>query len=444
MSWRLGRIGTVAMVFAIAAAMFGLGAAFTSGGPGQSAPSVDRRAAPKIEVTTTGGDLSASIEALQKRLRRVPEDDTGWASLGTAYVQQAAVTGEPTYYPKAAGALQRSLEIQPRDNAAALTGLAALAAARHDFSLALRHARAAQRINPYSAPNQGILSDALEQLGRYRAARTELQRMLDLKPGVSSFTRASYVRELAGQLAPARAALERALEIASQPSDQAYCLYYLGELAWNAGNLTTADRYYARGLRLDPSYTQLLAGRAKVAAGQGRIRQAVHTYAEVAQRLPVPTHLIAYADLLRSLGRDREAARQEAVVSVTEKLFQEQGVNVGLEVALFHADRGDAGPAMEAARAAWRQQRSIEAADAYAWALHVAGKDEQALGYADKSDRLGTKSALFAFHRGMIEASLDHPTAARSSLRRALDINPRFSPLLAPRARQTLRDLAAR
>jgi len=384
------------------------------------------------------------ITTLQQRLRRLPEDHSSWASLGIAYVQQAAITGDPTYYPKAEGALLRSLRIKPNGNATAATGQAVLAAARHDFVKARKRARAAQAINPYSADNQGILSDALLQRGRYGQARTELQRMLDLKPGVSSFTRASYVWELEGRLGPAKIALQRALDFSSRPSDQAYCLFYLGELAWNSGNLAEADRFYAQGLRLDATYTPLLAGRAKVDAARGEVDKAVDRYEEVVQRLPVPTYLISYTDLLRSAGRNQEAARQEEVIAATQALFEAQGASVDLEIALFEADRGRPKSALRAARAAWQNERSVQAADAMAWALHVNGRDQSALQYAQTASRLGTKSALFAYHRGRIELSIGKRDAAQRSLRRALDLNPHFSPLLAPRAKTVLRSLRSR
>src|SRR5437870_8198189 len=41
------------------------------------------------------------IEALQGRLRAVPQDWRAWAALGSAYVQQARITGDPTWYPRA-------------------------------------------------------------------------------------------------------------------------------------------------------------------------------------------------------------------------------------------------------------------------------------------------------------------------------------------------------
>jgi len=438
---RLSALRSTVIVVVLSTVMLALGVLFTRGGPVQPAAPPSGRSGPEVVATLTGEDLGGTITALQSRLRRLPGDHPAWASLGIAYVQQAAITGDPTYYPKASAALRRSLRVEPDGNAAALTGLAALAAARHDFTEALEYARSAKRINPYGAANQGILTDALQQLGRYAEARKELQRMLNLQPGVSSFTRASYSYELDGQLRPARMALQRALEIATRPSDVAFCLYYLGELAWNSGDLDRAARHYAEGLRQDPSYTPLLAGRAKVAAARGDIDTAVRQYDEVVKRLPLPSYLIAYADLLRSVGRERQATRQEAVLAATNDLFEAQGVNVDLESALFYADRGRPQAAFLAARAVWDRQHSVDAADALAWALHVNGRDRAALRHSEQALRLGTHSALFTYHRGMIERSLGRSGAARESLRDALEINPYFSPLLAPRAKVVLEDL---
>lgn len=431
---RLGGWRSATVVLATAAAMLAGGVMFTRGGTVQPAAPAGPAARSTAVAAASTGDLSSSITSLQERLRRLPEDHSAWAALGTTYVQQAAMTGDPGLYPKAQGALDRSLEIRPEDNAQALTGLASLAAARHDFAAARRQAERARSINPYSAANFGILSDSLLQLGRYRQSFAALQKMLDLQPGVPSFTRASYAWELRGKLRPARRALQRALQLASRSSDRAYCYFYLGELSWNAGDLAAARARYAQGLAADPNYLPLLAGQAKVAAAAGNTRRALARYRELVQRLPVPTHLISYADFLRSLGREQQAAQQDAVVEASRRLFEAQGVNVDLEFALFDAERGRAADAVAAARQTWHTQPSIEAADAYAWSLHAAGRDTTALRYAHKAARLGTDSALLAYHRGMIEKSLGRDTKARSSLRRALELNPHFSPLHGPRA----------
>ncbi|WP_223190774.1 hypothetical protein, partial [Nonomuraea terrae] len=40
-------------------------------------------------------------ETPQERLRRLPNDHRGWAELGIQYVDQARITGDPSYYSSA-------------------------------------------------------------------------------------------------------------------------------------------------------------------------------------------------------------------------------------------------------------------------------------------------------------------------------------------------------
>ena len=114
-----------------------------------------------------GGSLDQTIENLQSRLRVLPTDWQAFASLGLAYVQQARVTADPSYYPKAQGVLRRSLGLERDDNFAAMVGMAALAAARHDFAGALRWGEQAKAINPYNGNVYGVIGDAQVELGRY-------------------------------------------------------------------------------------------------------------------------------------------------------------------------------------------------------------------------------------------------------------------------------------
>jgi tetratricopeptide (TPR) repeat protein len=420
----------------LAAALVG-----TRGGPEASLP-VGGEVSPAA-VVSSGGDLSATIASLQERLRRLPADHISWATLGLAYVQQARITGDPAYYPKAAGALRRSLREQPHDNAPALTGQAALAASRHDFAASLRLARHAQRLNEFDSVSQGILVDALVELGRYEQASRAVQQLVRLKPGVPSYSRVSYVFELHGNLAGARYAMRQALETAYSRDDKAFALFQLGELAWNAGDLEDAERLYAEGLRLDPTSVHLLAGRAKVEAARGDMGRALRDYRAVTQRLPQLNYVLEYADLLTSLGRRSAAERQYAVVDAQARLLRAAGVNLDLDLVLYDADHGRARQALQAAESVWRERRSVQVEDAYAWALHVNGRDQQALQHARAAAALGTRSALFAYHRGMIEHALGMRSAAKKSLTRALSINPYFSSRHSPTAHRVLASLTA-
>src|SRR3712207_9433167 len=66
-------------------------------------------------------------------LFRSPGDHRAWADLGFAYFEAAGATLDPELFRKADEAIERSLEIQPEDNVAALANGAAISASHHDF-----------------------------------------------------------------------------------------------------------------------------------------------------------------------------------------------------------------------------------------------------------------------------------------------------------------------
>ncbi len=147
--------------------------------------------------------LDQSIAQAQDRLRRVPADWRTWASLSLAYLEKARITADPTYYPRADGAAARSLAIRPTDNLDALVARGALANARHDFAAARELARRAIAADGYNADAYAVLTDAQTQLGDQAGAAAAVQRLLDLRPGLSAYARASYDLELRGQTRPA-------------------------------------------------------------------------------------------------------------------------------------------------------------------------------------------------------------------------------------------------
>lgn len=395
--------------------------------------------------TSTGGGSQpgrvSGIAGLQQHLRAQPRDAESWAVLGLSYVEQARLTADPTYYPKAAGVLGRSLRIEPDANDAAHAGLAALAAARHDFATALTEADRALAINPYGQQALAVRVDALVELGRYPEARAAAEHADAVAPGPPIFTRLAYVNELSGHAGEAHRILTLAASSATDRSDLAYVHDQLGELAWNSGDLMTAAREFDLALRYDPAYLQAVDGRARVRAARGDIAGSIADHTRVVAALPLPQYLTEFGELLDSLGRHDEAARQYAVVGVWARLAKASGVATDLETALFDADHGDPARALTAARAEWGRRHSVHVADALAWALHASGKDAEALPYARQANATGYRNAQFRYHLGMIEKALGRRATARRDLTAALGLNKDFSPLYAPRARAALGDL---
>ena len=387
---------------------------------------------------TPGASLDQMIATLQDRLAATPGDDVSWATLGLAYVQQARVTIDPSYYPRAQGALQQSLDIEQNQNFLAHAGLSALAAARHDFATAKQQAMAGLAINPYSAILYGALSDAETQLGQYDAAFAAVQKMIDLKPDTSSLSRASYTWELRGDVTRARDLMQRALDDAPTPADRAFALYQLGDLAFNAGDPSGALELYRQALVALPENPAASAGKARAEAALGQYETAIDDYAALVQRAPDPTYLLEYGELLESLGRSAEANEQYQLFEVTQRLFAGNGVQPDAILTLYQADHGDPAAALTAADAGIAANPFVTMRDAYAWALHRNGRDTEALVQVDEAIALGLPNARFHFHAGSIALALGDDARAKAEFETALSINPYFNPIEADIARAAL------
>ncbi|WSF29587.1 hypothetical protein OG261_04445 [Streptomyces sp. NBC_01358] len=355
-----------------------------------------------------------------------------------AYVQQARSTADAATYTRAEAALRKSLTLQPSGNFAAETGMGALEAARHRFTQALTWARRATTSNPYSAPAQGVLADALTQLGRYEASYAAVQRMTDLRPDSSALARASYSWELRGDTARARDLMNKSLQAAGTPAEKAFALTHLSTLALESGNPRTAAGLAGTGLAALPGDAALLEARARAHTALGQDTQAVADFTAAIAAAPLPQYLLGLGDLQRSLGHREKAEEQDDVLRAQEKVRRATGGVPDVDGVLFEADHGDPDTAVTMARAALRQRPFIAVHDAIAWALHRAGRDTEAIEQADLALALGTVSAPFHYHRALINQALGRTGAAEMDLRRVLDIDPHFHPVDAPRARAAL------
>ncbi|MBH0775939.1 tetratricopeptide repeat protein [Nocardia bovistercoris] len=394
--------------------------------------------------TSSAEPLAAEIDRSRARLDRVPNDPAGWAALGAAYVELARITGDPENYGHAQRALDRSLELRPDGNAEALLGHGLLSNALHDFTAARRYAEQALALRPNSADVYGVLVDARTQLGDIEGATAAVQRMLDLRPSVASFTRAAYDLELHGRVADARAALDMALGAATTADQIAFCRYHLGELAFDAGDLDGAETHYSAGLLAAPQHAALHQGMAKVVAARGDFDGASSRFAELTQRTPLPEYLIEWGELLEAAGRPEEAAAKYREVSARFAELEARGAIESVDAARLAAEHGDPAEAVRLARLEFDRRQSVFTADALAWSLHKAGRDTEAIVFADRAATLGWRNATHAYHRGMILTALGRPDQAAAALSDALTINPHFSPLHAPRARRTLDTLTTR
>jgi tetratricopeptide (TPR) repeat protein len=360
------------------------------------------------------------------------------ALVGLVELQLARETADPSHYARADEALRRVLELDP-DNIDALIGHGTLSLARHDFAGALAIGERALALNDSSARVYGLIGDAQVELGRYDEALASIQRMVDLRPDLASYSRVSYLRELHGDLPGAIEAMELALEAGGPTVENTeYVRVQLGNLFFGMGDLEAADALFTTARAHLPGYVPATAGLARVRAAQGRLSDAIELYRDATARQPLPELVVALGETYEAAGRDADATDQYALAEAMQSLFEANGVQSDLELAAFAADHGDPLRAVDLARDAYARTPSVRAADVLGWALFKAGKVDEAAQFADDALRLGSVDVRVLFHAGLIAEAAGDADLAHDRLSDAVELNPAFSPLYAPVAMAAL------
>ena len=387
-----------------------------------------------------GASTDERIAILQRVVREGAGAD-GYALLGGAYLQKARENSDPAYYSRADRSFDAALRRDPR-NLTALTGAGTLAGARHDFGEQLRLGLEARRLQPELVAPYPVIADGQIELGRYQAAARTVQRMVDLKPNLASYARASYYLELRGDLDGAVEAMRLAVSAGSDvPENVAYVQTVLGDQELQRGRPTAAREAYRRALAQLPGYGRAEMGLARVDGARGDLDGAARRLRKVSQRIPLTTILILLAETDTARGALGAAERDLEVVRAQQRLLRAAGARPDAELVVFEAGFGDPGEAVRLGRTLWAEAPSVRSADALGWALTRAGRPRDGLTWARRALRLGSRDPLFHLHAGLGAKAAGRPALARRELRIALASRAALSPLRAREARRALEAL---
>jgi len=373
-----------------------------------------------------------TVARLEAAVRRDPGDTASLVALGRAYLRRAIETADPSYYSLSSRALDRVDAITPGSNDALLTR-GALELSLHQFANARAVATQVNAREPAQPDALAIMVDASVELGDYDGAATLLQELLDHRPGLAAYSRASYLRELHGDYAGAEVAMRQAAVAGSGSGfDNATITTFLGDLEFAQGHVAAAAAEYDRALkpRVHPPLAEL--GRAKTLAAFGRTNDAILVLQRLTNRYPLPAAVALLGDLQARAGRTADAARSYELVRAITKLQQAAGQVTDLELAVFEADHAAdpaaAAAAVDLARRAYdARPGNVFAADALAWALVNSGDAAAARPLINQSRRLGTPDALLHYHAAVVLDATGESSAARDELTRAFKTNPWFS-----------------
>ncbi|MEU2726340.1 tetratricopeptide repeat protein [Streptomyces griseoviridis] len=410
--------------------------------PPEPAPGTQALAAVALGVPASLPDLAVLIGQREAEVKARPQDAHAWAVLGSAYVERGRRTADAANYPRAERALRASLKARPRGNADALGGLAALANARRDFRAARTWGEAALKADPKRWTTYPLLLDAYTGLGDYKATGRTLDKLSELRSGPAGLARIGAVYRDRGWREDAAASLADAAAGAATPAEQAAWLERAGQLSWERGEREEALSHFDEAVRLDPDQRAAQAGQGRALAALGRTTEALNAYRVALAGQPSPRYALELGELYESLGLVQAAKVEYDLLRARVRAGAAGGVDDELVLGVFESDHGDPWAALRRLRTEWRRQPGIEVADALGWALHRTGDDKEALRFAtaatDKAHGGGVRSALYVYHRGIIEREVERYGPARRHLQEALRINPHFSPLRVPLARQAL------
>ncbi len=403
-----------------------------------NAPAPQVLSADQYGLPRPGATTAEQVAALSAAARRHPSDSQLLTMLGLAELQRVRENGDATLYTRADQVLHRAAALRP-NSVETVTALATLALARHQFRAGLQLALRAHSLAPAIVSPLGAIVDGEVELGRYGPAETYLQQMVDEQPSLSSYSRASYLRELHGDLRGAITDMTRAVSAGGGvPENVAYVEALLAGLRFTTGQTATAERTARAALVLVHNYVPAQAQLAQDEAAAGHLASAINLLRGAVSRLPLPQYVVQLGETELAAGRTRQAHRDLALVGIEERLLQANGVNTDVDLALFEASHGSPQRGVELARRAWSEAPSVRSADALGWALTRSGRPGAGLRWAHRALSLGSRDPNFLFHAGVAAFDAGNRSLARRYLGIAVAENPRFSPLYGPEAQRLL------
>ena len=396
-------------------------------------------------IPVAKGD-SATDQALTSTLgnvRKTPQDAVAWVNLADALAQICRDTDDLKYNSLAEQSYGRALQLNPR-SVDAMDGMAGVAASRGAYDQSVSWAKRALALDEDNAAACGLIGDAALERGDYDAALENYQKMMDLKPDLSSWSRGASLLWITGNRSKAIWLMERAVKAgAPYAENTAWCRAAYAMMLFNDGALLPATQALAPALAAGTRNPQVLLAAGTIASAQLDFDAAAKDYHQVLDAGPNLEALVALGDLSTAKGEKDEAEKYYAQVESLAKSNPALGVHDPLFLAKFEADHDrNLDDALRLAETHTPTKNVLEA-DTLAWVYFKASDLPHAVAEMKLALSRNTADAEMQFHAGMIAAAADDRPSAQKHLQAALSYNPHFNVLEAPTAVATLRKLGS-
>ncbi len=377
-----------------------------------------------LAVAKPGGanTVDRDIERIEQAIEKEPGKADLLVELGRKWVIKARETTDPGFYLNANACADAALDVDASNrDAVALRGLVLLN--NHKFAEAKDNALQLLARDKANLLALAALSDAELEIGDYDGATDAAQQMIDAKPSLPSYVRASHLKWLHGNVEGAKELIKHAYDARDgrELEPAAWVLVQGATMFWDEGDFDGADKGFDVALKDDTDYPPALVGKGRVALAKGDGKTAAEYFAKAYKASPlVETEWL--------LGDAKEAAGDHAGAEVAYAEVVKRGrQSDGRTLAQFLATKNrDAAEALKLAEAEKQVRDDIYTEDAIAWALYRTGKFAEAKAASEKAMRLGTKEARLLYHAGAIAIASGDKAGGEKLVKDALALNPKF------------------
>jgi tetratricopeptide (TPR) repeat protein len=392
------------------------------------------------QVSATDAEVTRASAAVAKRL----DSDTAWVNLGDAFMQKARETADSAYYARAEHAYRKALELNAKC-IDAMAGMAWVNGGRHEFEASIDWSKKVLALDPKYTAAYGLIGDAAVEMGDYDEAFDEYQRMLDIKPDLSSYGRSAHLLQITGDTRRATWLMMKGVAAGSPYAENtAWCRSQVALIYYSEGGYLPAEQVLEEGLKKLPNDYHLLAVMGKVKAAEKDYPAAIDYYRRASDIAPQQDIVAALGDLYQATGNTEAMKKQYALVESIARLNKANGVKGDMLTAKFYADHDiKLDEALKLAEEEYATRKNVYAADTLAWCYFKNGRLDEARKYIKLALKQNTPESLFLFHKGMIYLQAGDKGTAQQAFYEALSVSPNFDPILAPMAQQRLLDLGS-
>ncbi len=402
------------------------------------------------EIPAEWQQTKETAEKLINTVHNNPKDIKAAVALSSLYIQEARITGNYVYYDAAAMKYINSvLEDQP-ENFEALTLQSLLYMSQHHFGDGLAIAEKAQKINPYNALIYGIMVDGNVEMGNYKAAVENSDKMVSIRPDIRSYARISYLREIHGDYPGAIEAMKLAVDAGGagdEPTE--WTRIQLARLYENTGDLKNAEMHYMIALQERPGYPYATAGLGHIAMVNRDFAKAISYYEQAAAAVNDYAIEEQLSQLYRLNGNSKKA--NDLLQNIIDGMNNdgkkgEQDESIGhyadRELAYAYLLQNNTMDALKHALIEYnRRPGNIDVNQTVAWVYYKSGDFGKAINYMAMALKTNCKNPALLCQAGLVYTKAGNKSKGKELLNDGLKNNPGIDPELKAESENVLKGL---